>query len=263
MYDLQPLTEVRTVLGEEQSFIDNNIRSALKRGLPWLSGCEAEKEGPLAIVAGGPSLHWTEKELKKFDTVMAAGSAHDWCVKHGVKLAYTALLDPAALVTDYLQDPQEGCMYLVASQCAEGVFDRLKDHKVGVWHAASEEPIPELVGKQLIGGGCTVALRAISLAIMLGYKDLHLFGFDSCIWENDQTHAYTVDDVHSGMIRDRKTVIHFNGRQFVCAPYMIAQALNFKDMLKLWGDYFTPTVYGDGLISEICKAPDAQLAVRV
>lgn len=263
MYDLRPLTEVKTVLGETQEFIDGNIRSALKRGLPWLSGCEEEKDGPLAIVAGGPSLSWTKHEIGKFDNVMACGSSHDWCISNGVRPNYTVLLDPAEIVGSWLQTPDKDCLYLVASQCAPNVFDMLKDCKVGVWHAASDKPIQELAGMQLIGGGCTVSLRAISLAIILGYKNLHLFGFDSCIWDNEKSHAYKVDDAHKEMIRDRKVIIHFNGRQFVCAPYMVAQALNFKDILKLWGAYFTPTVHGDGLIAEICKSPDSDLMVRV
>lgn len=263
MYALQPLTEVKTVLGETQEFIDENIRSALKRGLPWLSGCEQEKSGPLAIVAGGPSLSWTIDDLRKFDKVMACGSSHDWCMERGLKPSYTVLLDPAEVVGEWLKTPDPDCLYLVASQCAPSVFDLLKDCNVGLWHAASENPIPELVGKQLIGGGCTVSLRAISLAIILGYKELHLFGFDSCIWDNTQSHAYNVDDVHAAMIRDRKIIVHFNERRFLCAPYMIAQALNFKEFLKLWAEHFKPTVYGDGLIAEICKAPNADLMVRV
>lgn len=263
MYKLQPLTEVRTVLGETQEFIDANIRSALKRKLPWLSGCEEVKDGPLAIVAGGPSLSWTKDDLRKFGNVMACGSSHDWCIANGVKPSYTVLLDPAEIVCDWLKTPDKDCLYLVASQCAPNVFDTLKDYRVGVWHAAAEKMIPELEGMQLIGGGCTAALRAISLAIILGYHDLHLFGFDSCIWDNEKSHAYSVDDVHKNMIRDRKAIVHFNGRQFVCAPYMIAQALNFKDILKLWREHFTPTVYGDGLIAEICKSPDSDLMVRV
>ena len=43
-----------------------------------------------------------------------------------------------------------------------------------------------------MGGGCTIGLRSISIAILLGYTNIHFFGFDSCLDTDGTGHAYSL-----------------------------------------------------------------------
>jgi len=77
---------------------------------------------------------------------------------------------------------------------------------------------------------------------------MHLYGLDSC-FIGDYHHAYDAEDVRTPM----EVVVGGSGKKFMAAPFMVAQAQQFQDMLRNHGKYFTPTVHGNGLIAEIMR----------
>ncbi len=231
-----------------------NIESSFGRGLPtfWELPAVGQFKGdaPLSIVAGGPSLNKTVHELA--GTVMVCGSAHDHLISLGVRPDYAVILDPDVITANYIKNPMKGCIYLVASQCDQAVFDALQGFDVYLWHCAGiglKQDEDKIFREQpRIGGGCTVTLRALSLGILLGYGNQHYFGFDSCVMGNDH-HAYKSEDV--GTICD--VTLPGSNRVFFASGYMLAQAQQFQDAMRTQGHLFQPTVHGDGLIAEIMK----------
>lgn len=209
-------------------------------------------EVPIAIVGGGPSLAETMVELRTFQQIMACGSAHDYLVDQGIAPRYCVVLDPDPLTANYLKKPSPTCTYLVASQCDDAVFKALDGFPVATWHCAGigvKADEDEIFRKRpRIGGGCTVTLRALSIAIILGYGNQHYFGFDSSV-RPDRHHAYDCEDV-TGVVDVR---MPGSNRVFYAASYMLAQAAQFQDALRTHGHLFTPTIHGDGLIAEIMK----------
>ena len=83
---------------------------------------------------------------------------------------------------------------------------------------------------------------------MLGFKKFHLFGCDSCLEENEH-HAY--EQVEN----DGQLVISVNvdGKIFNCNPWMMCQAQEFIEIVKLLGDEFELEIYGKGLLSYILE----------
>lgn len=237
--------------------VERNIRQNLARGLPELHKHHSWKkfkgEYPLAIVGGGPSLADTIEELRTFRHMIVCGSAHDHIVSQGIEPEFCAVLDPDPIAANYLRKPCETTTYLVSSNCDAAVFNALERYQVVLWHCAGSVS-PELVAvENCIGGGCTVTLRAIGIALLMGYGNLHFFGFDSCN-KGDQHHAYAAEEI------DPPVDVYIPGSDqvFSCSPYHLAQAQQFQDALRDFGQYFTVKIHGHGLIAELMKVGAAQ-----
>jgi hypothetical protein len=92
-------------------------------------------------------------------------------------------------------------------------------------------------------------LRALYLLRVLGFWRFEIFGFDSCITD-DEHHAYSQPE-NDGM--QIITVTTTDGRMFRCNPWMVSQAQEFCDQIGVMGDEFEMIVYGDGLIAHLLK----------
>jgi hypothetical protein len=143
------------------------------------------------------------------------------------------------------------CKYFIASQCAPTVFKDLPKDRTYIWHT-SAELISETLASEYktwwhVPGGSTVLLRAIPLFRMLGFKRFHLFGCDSCLSE-DLHHAYEQKE------NDGQLVIPVNvgGKIFYCHAWMVSQAQEFIDLIRMLGDEIELEVYG-GLLHHILK----------
>lgn len=252
--------------------IEQTIAS-LKRDLPEIEQLPEFKKPkfnePFALAGGGPSIKYTYKELRNFRNIIACGSAHDWLIKHDIIPTYCIVLDPDRVCAAYLKHPHPNCNYLIASQCHPEVFDALKDYAVTRWHCAGMGPewfakawtdagIFDKEGKKpLIGGGCTCGLRAISIAILLGYKNLHFFGIDSNVdFNNEDHHAYEFEEPENEFLGD-VLFMHLGhketGRRFKVAKYMMAQLVGLRELIGKYGQYFDVTVHGDSITYEFMR----------
>lgn len=245
--------EIETHCNVDNLTNENNIVSSMKRGLPEFfdrDDLESMKSKSLAIVGGGWSLKETLEELRGFDDIMVCGTAHDYLIKQGVKPKYAVLCDGAPRVIEYLNE-DSGCEYFVASSCHPSVFDKLEDRDVTIWHTAwavEDEDYKRLGIKKRIGGGCTVTLNALPLAVLLGYKDLHFFGMDSC--RKETWHSY------SQYLIDRKDIsvkVDGTDKVFTSTAEMIAQAQQFSTMVWNFSHLFNYTVHGNGLIAAMIE----------
>lgn len=209
------------------------------------------RTGSIAIVAGGPSLTASMKLIRALDCpVMACGSAHDHLRNNGIELAYAVIYDPLPVQADYFTKPHPICTYIVSSTCDPSVFEALSDFPVRLWHPAGEVD-DDILGDELryiVGGGSTVTLRAIPLAVIMGYTDIHLYGFDSS-FDNDD-HAYKLSDTDPGL--GPPIGVSVNGRHFITTVSLLAQAQQFMQIKDSFPGY-TCTVHGNGLIAEMMR----------
>lgn len=225
----------------------------------------------IALVGGGPSLKKHIELLKTFDTILVCGSPNDYIMEQGVIPTYVAVCDPDAIMAKYLTKLDKRVTYLVASGCNDEVFRALEGQNVVLWHCHSDEYAkqmqeadPEYFG---VGGGCTVGLRGLSIAIILGYKDIHFFGFDSCVDENSKEdhHAYkfATQDENIGEIYEIRVGNLFDGaagasKVYYCAGYQLAQAEQFKVFYSSYGKTFKPTFHGGGLLEATAKVVEEE-----
>ena len=273
--------DIETYMATDIKTVEDQIELSLQRPLTEIEQLpewqKAKKNLPVAIVGGGPSIKYTVEELRRFKVIIACGSVHDWLVEHGITPNYTIVLDPDRASANYLKHPVVNCNYLIASCCHPDVFDVLKDYAVTRWHSAGSSPDwymqkwaengLEGVKKPIIGGGCTCGLRAISIAMLFGYTNLHFFGLDSNLDLNDDAHhAYEFVDPINEHLGD---VVEFNlsdpdtgyvGRTFRVAKYMMAQLWGFKDLITHMGENVKITVHGDSVIYDFMRIKRAAVA---
>ena len=139
-----------------------------------------------AVVAYGESLKQTWEHLKDFNVIFTCSGSHKFLLDRGIVPTYHVDSDPRSHKVAMLGTPHMDVTYLLASICHPTYFDLLERYeipKVLLWHLLFFEPeiyalFPK--GEWLLTGGNTVGPRAIKMARLLGYGELHLFGFDGC-----------------------------------------------------------------------------------
>lgn len=150
-------------------------------------------DGHAVLVGGGPSLRDTISGIKKRQehgqTIFALNGAAGFLNAHSIIPEYQVLLDPQEHLTNYIG---AAVNYLIASQCHPKVL-ALSPKPPIIWHVATEgreEITPRHPdGDCLVGGGISVGLCAMCLAYALGYRAIHLYGYDSSVTELGD-HAY-------------------------------------------------------------------------
>lgn len=220
------------------------------------------------MIGGGPSLKDTLDLAKTFPVTVACGSVHDYLMGEGLVPSYCAVCDPDPIMAEYLKSPSLLTTYLVSSHCHPSVLDALKRCFVALWHChpVGDEYLRELEGSdyQAVEGGCTVGLRALSIAILLGYTDIHFFGFDSCLGFEDAHHAYgfATDGEETGHVFEvkvgRTDLGPDESRTYRCAGYQLAQVDHFKRFAREHGSLFRPTFHGSGLLPDLWRLIEAE-----
>lgn len=262
----------------------DNVRANIGRALPWFHADFPVKEEDrvpgrrIALVGGGPSIKDTVSELMDFTTVVACGSSHDWLQEHSPRAPNLCVVcDPDPVMANYLRRPNKDTRYLISSHCNPTVFEALTGHDIVMWHCwpiggGGDEERDYLQEKTpgwvAVGGGCTVGLRSLTLSLMMGFSDLHFFGFDSCLGAtDDEHHAYSFTDPSKeflGEIFDLKIGMgDGNGpalRQYRVAGYQLAQADHYKQMLMAFGHLFKPTFHGRGLLADMQSMIDTEVS---
>lgn len=224
------------------------IEINLARGLPEIKR-GAPRNRPLYIVCSGPSLRDTWREIDwDGGDVWAVNGAFDWLRRKGLGADTGICLAAENQILNYFQTPIHSDRFLFAAQTHPELVDRVLDRcgEVTLWHPAHPEgwDLPVTKGAPLIHGGGTIGTRAIDLAWTLGYRDVHLLGFDACVSPD----GFIGVDVP--MYEDRKDDLKqfmIGGRVFVSLPSYARQVEDFAACIRpLTG--LTVTFYGDGLM---------------
>jgi uncharacterized Rossmann fold enzyme len=264
----------QTATPSEESM--DNVRLNVERSLPWFHQKYLMKDGHvpgkrIALVGGGPSIKDTVYELMDFQTIIACGSVHDWLQANSPRVpTYCAVCDPDPVMSNYLRAPDHDTKYLISSHANATVFDALEGHDVTMWHCwpigAGDQEARDFLEKHTpgwtaVGGGCTVGLRSITLALMMGYSEIHFFGFDSCMgMSEDEHHAYPFTDPTKEFLGDVYNVKIGMGtgegdgpqpREYRVAGYQLAQGEHYKQMLMSFGHLFRPVFHGPGLLADM------------
>lgn len=263
-----------------------HLKAAYSRGwkqFPYaprgLNGHPRHHDGVLHIVGGGPSLKQCLPELRraarqKKNFVLSLNKTHDflWNLpKLGLGQAIpswgAALLDPCDWVKDYIT-PRPGVQYLIGDQCAPATFDVFDKPDISkwVWRATTPSKDLNIPPKDMVFvfGGSTVGLRCRTLAYLMGFRNIHYWGFDSSAEvsaerPDGKMHGYDKDE----SVHDRLTVKIIDGhgheREFLTNSHMARQAQEWLKLRDEWIEnvkngrlgWIEETFHGDGLLPTI------------
>lgn len=244
-----------------------NIRSSIRRGHPqvWRTNLKPER---IALVGSGPSLKDTEGELVALlqagAKLVTVNGAYQWCVQRNLIPSAQVVLDARPSSARFVDPALPLCRYYLASQCDPAVWDAVEGRPfVGIWHAvAGEGPLAEELNQYFAGqwhavaAGTTVTTRALMLMRAMGYLRFDLFGFDSC-WFGHEHHAIAQPENEKDQriaVKVSPTGAPEQARVFQCAPWMLKQAEDWLQLVRVAGDQFLANVHGDGLIAFMMRA---------
>lgn len=237
-------SDVELECNTEISVIAQNIRFACARDIPWLKEQPIRQEDAL-LVAGGPSLAEDiddiRKRVKQGAVVFAMNGTADYLADRGITPDYQLVID-ARESNVFFVHRRSAKMRLLASQCHPLLFDY---GPVTGFHIALNDWdrfIPDDREASALGGGHTVGMYAMSAAYVLGFRSMHLFGYDSSYSESSH-HAYaqTSNDA------DEVIEAHVCGRTFKTTAWMTVQVNEFQalaNQLRQMGCEITTHGYG-------------------
>ena len=239
------VTQYGTVEG-----ISENIRYALSLGLQELQMAPCKHDGSFVVVGSGPSLEFQidniRAEQEAGRPICAVKDAYDYLIEHGITPNLYLSVEPRYRP---VKNPSKGSAFLVASRCHPDMFRDLKGFCVYLWHSWSEQDEADLLGRKMcIGGGSTSGLRAINVAYCLGYRNIIMYGMDSCLGVKGEKR------VNQPVLGKEvtKTDVIVGDKTFICNMAMAAQAQDFQHIYEVMPD-LTMQVNGGGLLAAIIE----------
>lgn len=206
--------------------------------------------------------------------MVTINGTYNQAIERGLKPSAQVIVDAREFNKKFVVPSVDICKYLIASQAHPATIDACPKDQTFLWHACAggndevakvldEHYVPQNLGWFPVPGGSTAMLRSFALLRMLGFWRFEVYGFDSCLKVEDleknefKHHAYEQKENDSKQI----VVVTCGSRVFYCHPWMVSQAEEFMDQVKMMGDEVTMIVHGDGLISHILKT-GAELAEK-
>ena len=235
--------------------IRRNIKINSARDLEWITRHEPH-DGVAVLVGGGSSINEHADAIKSIQgTVFAMNGASKWCGDNGIEVDYQFILD-AKEESQSLVD-HNAKQHIFGSQVNPNTMESVSSPIV--WHCHTgndiEKDFPQeridRGGYALLSGGSAVGNSSMTVVYALGFREFHVFGFDSCHKE-DKSHAY-----EQPMNRFIPTVqVEWAGKTYTSSVAMKAHAEDFQvtsQALKQLGCKFT--LYGDGLLQQMYRMP--------
>ncbi len=255
-------SELKAVCNTEIEALFANVRSACARDLVWFDADNKEHDRHVAIIGGGPSVVDMIDEIKWRKSIgqdiwALNDAARKICYANEIPVDVQVLLDARPETAKFISVASE---HLVASQCDPSVFEAFDNgwfdysRRVTLWHA-NTPGIEQILKDEkarvtyLIGGGTTVGMNAIALAVSRGYRQIHLYGYDSS-FRGSAHHAYpqALNDA------DPRNDVLYGDKHYICAPWMVGQAQEFMELAPRYeADDVTITVHGSGLLPDIAR----------
>lgn len=211
--------------------------------------------GVAAIVGSGPSaadeLPFIRQMAGAGAMVFALNGAARWLIANDVQPHFGVMLDMREANRRFVEGVTPSLGWFMASHCHPDVVAAAS--AVALFHHGAEEYRPHLPGgATIIGGGPTVGISAMYLACVLGFRRLHLFGYDSS-FRDGQTHLLPQP------VNEAEAVpmdVFAAGRWFHTNAAMYAQAGAFEPACGvLYGGMpdLEISVHGDGLLPAIAQ----------
>lgn len=248
---------VHVICNTSDEDLHANISINARRPGKWVMQREAH-DGVALLCGSGPSLADHLDEIRaRVDagaTLFAMNGAARFLADQGLLPDWQVIIDPRP-ITAGLVGPAKG--HLFASQVHPSCFDRAPE--AVVWHLQIEgiDALLPAYGEpfSLLGGAASVGNTATVLAYALGYRDLHLYGYDSS-HRGEASHAFR-QPINDG---DPCALVLFNGREYLTSLTMKLQAERFQQTGRLLVEAGCKiAVHGDGLLPDMWNTPPEDL----
>ena len=242
------------------------IDDALATGLPDIDELIGTLNGRASIIiGGGPSVEFHVEHLERLyangAVLFTIERMLPWCLAHGLAPDYVVIMDASDDVIEALHTLSPISQYLVATQCQPAVFDKLRGLDVSIfntpqrgvkmadlWHKHNRQRVTQ------VNAGGSVTLCAMSLAMTLGSRQLHVFGFDCHV--TDGAYATGIAGVGEQPSTFSVSAVGQDRRYLTNAAYLAFAQQFFKlmELARRCELIETVQIYGDSLVKAMHKA---------
>lgn len=214
------------------------------------------------VVCAGPSLRdtWPTVALSQARgaDVYSCSISHKFLLDRNIVPVAHMDCDPREHKVRQFGEPDNRVQYWLASCVHPSYLEKLRGYDVSLWHSYNGKESEEIFnidpGHEIVTGGGSIGLRALSVLYCRGYRMFDIHGMDSSYAPDGTDHC----GVHLGKKLDTIETI-CGGKVFLSTAVNIAYARYFfKSQQMLKGATFS--FYGDGLLPEMVKQgmrPDA------
>lgn len=254
------------VMNVDDATLLANIASSIRLGHSQMRPGPLRKER-IVLLGSGPSLDEAEDAIRQLvwegnTTLVTLNGSYHWAIAHKLRPNIQIVMDARPSNARFLNPPVGQCRYVLASQCAPETFAAVAGRPdTWIFHAVvrEEDEATKILDQHYlgnwlgVGGGTTVATRAIHLLRMVGYVQYDLFGIDCC-WRGAQHHAVEQpENEHDNRFAMDLTVPGHESMRFWLSPWHLKQFEDFLAVLKLNGQHFQLTVHGGGLLAHAIR----------
>ena len=176
-----------------------HIRENCKKGIPDLHEIRNTYEGKIVIVSGGPSVDTEIETIRAMKEnhipIMVIARMYPWAVKNGIYPDFVVTMDSMQEQEKGFTDLWQDTVHLIGSVTRSTIVDMLEGHTMYLWDAMDDEAVRKIRQEggyevcTVVNGGGTVAVSCMSLAMILGFRDIHMFGLDCLIPQDAPSHA--------------------------------------------------------------------------
>lgn len=252
-----------TGLNVSEAQVKENILANLRLGFQEV--CPHEKQDTkIVLLAGGPSLKDHEEEIlelgKSGVPIVTANGTYKWLLDRGIKPAAQFMVDARKFNERFIHEIVPTCKYIFSSQVANEAVIKVPKDQVWLYHSGDSDLVKQCFDEFVkesnqqrewypVYGGSTVIGRSLVVLAMLGFRNIEVFGWDSCLRDKEH-HAYSQPENDSTYTVEVKV----GDRSFTCHPWMVVQANEMPKIIRyILGpiEGFNLSVRGDGLIAHM------------
>lgn len=257
---------IELVCNTPDEILIENVTENSKRQLPWLGATEPHNLKAI-LVGGGPSLEDELGELvflKAQDptaVIFALNGAANYLVRRGIVPNWQVIVDARERTAELVCNKTING-YLFGSQVHPSTINFAEPYVGGIaeirlahinFYEEHEDFLKLLPSDRvnseefvLLGSHGSVGNVALSAAYAMGFRDLHVFGYDSSFREN-KGHAYSQPMNAEEPVVDAE----YNGKKYTMTFTMRSQANVFPRLAyELEGLGCRFTLYGDGFVQD-------------
>lgn len=207
---------------------------------------------PIAVVCFGPSLADTWEQIRDFKYIITCSGSHKFLIDRGIVPTYHVDVDPRKHKCTLLGTPHPDVEYLIASTCHPDLLAMLEGFNVKLWHVFDNAEEGQRIlppGEWAVTGGCSVGLRAMTMARFLGFTDLHIFGMDG---SEGKTGKHAAEHPNQVPVAMKVEYPEGSGTFYLTTPGFLEAARTTWHELDQMPDV-RATFYGEGLVQAMWK----------
>ena len=244
---------VEVVANTPYAILEDHIKTNSQTIRKWAKSVPAH--GRVAILCGsGPSL--AERELQAGD-IFALNAAADFLHSKGLTPYYQVLVDSKEESVSLVGEARH---HYFGATVHPDCFKKKPDATLFQLQV-EEHDLQDFIDRHapheycMIAQAVSVGIMALTLVYALGYRKIHLYGYDSC-HKNDESHVVT--QKMNDCVPYQEVI--FNGHRYTASLPMKLQAERISGIIRqLEREGCSIEIHGTGLLPDMMNAPDENL----